>query len=556
MKKKTMLVTAVSVLLSGIAVAGCSSDKPADKAVETGSQATAQATTQATPKAPQAVSMSFYDRGSIPPEVGTPENNLWTKYIASKAGVDLKVVPIPRGESVAKFNTLVASGSAPDLVLEYDAGFRNQLYVQKQIMPIDDLINKYSTTYKETLAKFPLLKKLGTHDDGKLYDFGRVLGYVPYHYVLVREDWLKKLNLSVPTTVDELYQVTKAFAEKDPDGNGKKDTFGLNFSTTAPGDDSWINYIFQNVDWVLQDGKWTKDWDRAEAAAEFRKKLFDEGIVDKDFLTDKNGKKAEQDFVTGKTGIYGSGGSIKGFYTLYETLRKNVPDAKLIPIALPKSQFGQFSPDFNPPVQLTGALNVKTKNPEAAIKTVDFLSSKEWVKTTYVGQEGIHFKLDNGKEVPIDKDKNKKELDWLGDFRMLGGQYVYNEFDTTTKAFDQTKPFDKEVYDLSQQIFKLYITKDRPLAHITLPGFYPLLPSDIQFISKTLFDNGGPVKDIWNKAIVSGSSYSIKQAKQDAQSLWKKSDGDKLEAWYQDWYSKNKDTMVNQNDLLSLQFNN
>jgi putative aldouronate transport system substrate-binding protein len=438
--------------------------------------------------------------------------------------------------------------------MEYDGNFRTQMYEQKQLMPIGDLIDKYSTTYKELLAKFPLLKKLGTREDGKLYDFGRVLGYVPYHYVVVRQDWLDKLHLQVPKTTDELYQVAKAFATQDPDGDGKKDTYGLNLSTTAPGDDSWVNYMFQNVDWVVQDGKLMKDWDRAEAAAAFKKKLFDEGIVDKDFLTDKNGKKAEQDFVTGKTGVYGAAGN--GLYTLYQTLRKNVPNAKLVPIALPASQFGQFTPDFNPPVQLTGVLNAKTKDPEAAIKMVDFLSSQDWVKTTYSGIEGTHYKMDGGKEVPIDPDKNKKELDWLGDYRMLGGQYVYDEFDTTMKSFDQSKPFDKEFYDLGKQLFSLYITKDRPLARITLPGFFPDLPADMNFIAKNLMDSAGnPIKDLWSKAIVSGTSYSVSQAKQDAINLWKKSDGDKLEAWYQDWYTKNKDTMISQSDLISMNFN-
>ncbi|MGG1513898.1 extracellular solute-binding protein [Paenibacillus oryzisoli] len=552
MKKKTFTSTAVAVALVTTMAAGCSNSDDTGKSGANGSKDAAAANTA---KKPLSLSMSFYDRGNIPPEVGKPEENLWTKYLAEKTGVKLSIVPVPRNESVQKLNTLVASGSPPDLMMEYDGTFRTQLYTQKMLMPIDDAIDKYSTTYKELLAKFPLLKKLATREDGKMYDFGRVLGYVPFHYVLVRQDWLDKLHLQNPKTTDELYQVAKAFATQDPDGNGKNDTYGLNLSTTAPSDDGWVNYMFQNVDWVLANGKWTKDWDRAEAAAAFKKKLFDEGLVDKDFLTDKNGKKAEQDFVTGKTGVYGAGGNLKALYTLYQTLRKNVPDAKLVPIALPASQFGQFTPDFNPPVQLTGVMYAKAKDPEAAVKMVDFLSSQDWVKTTYTGIEGTHYKTVDGKAVAIDPEKNKKELDWLGDYRMLGGQYVYNEFDTTMASFDQSKPFDKEVYDLGKQMYSLYITKDRPLARITLPGFFPTLPADMNLVQKNLLDAAGnPIKDVWSKAIVSGSSYSIAQAKQDAQNIWKKSDGDKLESWYADWYTKNKDTMISQQDLVSMNF--
>ena len=39
----------------------------------------------------------------------------------------------------------------------------------------------------------------------------------------IRKDWLDRLGLSVPTTVDELYAVLKAFREQDPNGNGRKD---------------------------------------------------------------------------------------------------------------------------------------------------------------------------------------------------------------------------------------------------------------------------------------------------------------------------------------------
>ena len=40
---------------------------------------------------------------------------------------------------------------------------------------------------------------------------------------VVNKDWLNKLGLKKPTTVDELYDVLVAFRDKDPNGNVKKD---------------------------------------------------------------------------------------------------------------------------------------------------------------------------------------------------------------------------------------------------------------------------------------------------------------------------------------------
>ena len=45
--------------------------------------------------------------------------------------------------------------------------------------------------------------------------------------ILIRKDWLDKLGLKVPKTTDEFFEVMKAFTFKDPDGNGKNDTYGL-----------------------------------------------------------------------------------------------------------------------------------------------------------------------------------------------------------------------------------------------------------------------------------------------------------------------------------------
>ena len=41
------------------------------------------------------------------------------------------------------------------------------------------------------------------------------------------KDWLDKLGLEQPKTIDDFYNVPKAFKEQDPDGNGANDTYGM-----------------------------------------------------------------------------------------------------------------------------------------------------------------------------------------------------------------------------------------------------------------------------------------------------------------------------------------
>lgn len=47
----------------------------------------------------------------------------------------------------------------------------------------------------------------------------------------IRQDWLDRLGLKPPKTVDDLEAIAKAFVENDPDGNSKRDTIGLASST-------------------------------------------------------------------------------------------------------------------------------------------------------------------------------------------------------------------------------------------------------------------------------------------------------------------------------------
>ena len=48
-----------------------------------------------------------------------------------------------------------------------------------------------------------------------------------YHFHMVRKDWLDKLGLEEPSTMDEVADMLRAFINDDPDGDGEADTIGL-----------------------------------------------------------------------------------------------------------------------------------------------------------------------------------------------------------------------------------------------------------------------------------------------------------------------------------------
>ncbi|UUZ93409.1 extracellular solute-binding protein [Paenibacillus sp. P25] len=146
-RKYAMLVT--GLLSVAVVVAACSKEEPAGANGSTSAKR-------------GKINVSVYDRGNIAASEGTIENNRWTKWINENGPVDVSFTAIPRNNAKEKVNTLFSSGSAPDLLFEYSPEIKNPLYAQKQLMPIDDMINKYSTVYKKSAGANARPEKSGT----------------------------------------------------------------------------------------------------------------------------------------------------------------------------------------------------------------------------------------------------------------------------------------------------------------------------------------------------------------------------------------------------------
>lgn len=490
------------------------------------------------------ISVSVLDTGLVPAEEGTLENNRWTKWINEQLPFQVDFVAIPNSDQVQKYNTLFASSSAPDLIFSGNAEFRNQLYSQKQLLPLDELIEQHSTAYKNLLKQYPLLREAGVKPDGKLYEFGFVGSFEAGDAMLIRADWLKKLNLPVPKTAEELFAVAKAFTENDPNGTGRKDTKGIMLSSTGG---SNIDAMFQNAVWVVENGKMVRDRERAKEAAAFKKRLYDAGVADKDFLTDKTGDKAKQDWINGKLGIYGASMKARAFNE-FESLKKNNPDAEVIAIALPSTKYGQFSPNVVSPISMRGVVNIKTKDPVSVIQYMDFMV-EEGALTVKYGLENEHYRINaNGCRETTDRNKFMKEVNYTQFFWAYTlNRQAEKECGQRMNQYDPDKPLEKAFIDLLKQANALYLTQERPVPTVTVSDFMPTLPKELQMIVSGVSAN---INDLWAKAIVSGPGYTVEQAAADAEKLWLSAGGEKVEQFYHQWYEENQTKIKTNNDSL------
>lgn len=513
-------------------------------------ETTAAATDE--PKERGKITASIYDRGNVPAEEGTIEDNRYTKWLNGNGPAAVTFMSVPRWESQQRFNVLFASKEAPDLILEYDTNYRNQLYNQQLIMPLNDLIEQHSTAYRALLEENPILKKVTTKDDGKIYEFAKINGLQPNHVMWIRADWLDNLQLDVPQTTEELFEVAKAFKEQDPDQNNANDTYGMALSFISG---MIVDYMFGNVFTIYDKQPWypnekdelVHDWDRKLAATEFKKRLFNAGLVDKDFLTDGNGDKAKQDFINGKLGIWG--GTLD--YAVFEALRANFPKARMIPMPLPESMMGSFSPVLQNPAQAVAAVNVLAENPEAVMEYVDFMLSDE-AKTVMgygIADDG-HHSIVGGCPVANDSEEVKAQMSYRLDFFML----VSTDFSNLCEGWwnlkqENATELQWEMNELRFAASEAYLDENRPLPALTHSEHMPVLPADLQINQTNGFK---AIHDALVKSIISGSAYSVEQAIADGQAAWKQANGQEIDQWYADWYKENKNNAFLTKDMYAL----
>ncbi|MEV0386161.1 extracellular solute-binding protein [Nonomuraea sp. NPDC050643] len=318
-------------------------------------------------------------------------------------GKKLKVTWVPNAEYTEKMNVTLASDSIPQVVV---VDPKLPAFVKAaQAGAFWDLTDK--------LDKYPNLKpadaqtSLNSSINGKIYGLYRMRPLLR-SAVVIRKDWLKKVGLEEPKTIDEFYEVAKAFTEKDPDGNGKKDTYGLiipkwpgNYASASPYDviETWFG---APNGYGERDGKVVPGFDTPEfiEANKWLKKMVDEGLVNPDFATLDSAKWNEPFF-------HGRGGMIidvnirsRQVLDLFrEDGDQNYGDKVTMVGNLARSDGKKFSYPFTGYADSL-AISKQSVRTDAdldnVLKTLDKLATKEGQVLLQNGIEGRNFKVENG----------------------------------------------------------------------------------------------------------------------------------------------------------------
>ncbi|MHA6484158.1 stalk domain-containing protein [Paenibacillus sp. strain BS8-2] len=170
-------------------------------------------------------------------EVETP--TVLLEELKNKFKLDAEVSWVGPEFYKQKSMVMIAAGDMPSLML------LNDPYAFS-----DELMRSFAVNPKSVIADYPLLLQLaedgaGARDVyGEPYMIPRLSDPNHAAFPAIRQDWLSKLGLAIPTTMDELYAVMKAFANNDPDNNLIKDTYGLIGTTIGDHSLDWVEHVF------------------------------------------------------------------------------------------------------------------------------------------------------------------------------------------------------------------------------------------------------------------------------------------------------------------------
>lgn len=229
----------------------------------------------------------------------TYENNAYTRYLKKMLNIQNQdVFELEDGSTYEQaVEMAIQDKEIPDVLVVKGKDTLNQLVEQNLV---EDLSSVYEECTTERIKE--MYKSYGTSlldsatFDGKLYAFPDTVIDHGSMLLWLRSDWMEKLGVQEPTTLDEGMDIIRQFVEHDMAGNHK--TIGIACSTNLVSESSstyGVDPIFTEMGsmpgkWVLQqDGSvvYGSVTSQTKDALAYLHELYENGTIDSRFLLRK-----------------------------------------------------------------------------------------------------------------------------------------------------------------------------------------------------------------------------------------------------------------------------
>lgn len=446
MKKKfkgLVYVLCILILVSAL-LAACSATNDPDNTVGNKEETPtpSKPTEDSTSKEP----LVFTGMANLYASSPAKDSHFW-KLMEEKFNVDYTVNWSPADNYQEKLDLVLASGDIPDVMQITNTTAPSNLKAANAgaFWDLTEVLGDFS--------KYPNFKKLNpsawvlSKVDGKNYFIPRTRGNLD-SALFIRQDWLDKLKLEVPTTIEEFAEVMKVIAKSDPDGNGKIDTIGVipnpgyfaaAFGTRDPVRDSNGGIIHMNLTSNYAD------------YIEYMRGLYEAGAIANEFAL-FSGTQQEEMFMTGRSATFVKNSWHK--FRMEEETAKTDPAADVTLIPHLKGPNG-YAHIYD--LGYFGGMGISKKVEESKmLRIVEFFDATSAVENynfVNFGIEGVHYTIVDG--FPSLTDVGKQEVNNSFNAPFIFATNEFAKVDSPLAPMDynlQTREEMKELYNIEGKV--------------------------------------------------------------------------------------------------------
>jgi len=347
--------------------------------------------------------VELFDRGNFSSDymANGPSATWIQKTFGDPNNIQMQWVLVPRDKEIEKLNVMMASGDAPDVCFTYDdvvvAGYAKQ----GGLAALDASIQKYGPDLKAFLG--PEVLSYGVWG-GKQYAVPANRTSRSILGTWIRKDWLDTLGMPVPANKDQYLQTLRAFKNQDPGKLGDK-VQAMGFSTINM-IMFWTNLMYSFYDSMAERDRaqWIGSFDKsmrdigipgAKEGLRFLNTLNSEGLLSPDWALQTDRKAIDAALANGYVGSFTANAIYLWAYNIIDSIEKNSPQSVWVPCDPFTNKQGQTPKLWTSPIGILTIVPASSKNVDAAIKYLNWMSVYDnGVKLQY-GDKGVHYDLDS-----------------------------------------------------------------------------------------------------------------------------------------------------------------
>lgn len=330
------------------------------------------------------------------------DDDMYTKELSRLSGYDLHFEFLGHGTDFTQQMTVrFASKDMADVVRTDSilSSMHPGAVEQGVFTDLTPLIEKYGQNLKKKIPQSawdsPKVSK-----DGKIYGIPYLSAVPAYRVIYIRQDWLDKLNMPQPKTLDDYLKFFEAVKTQDMNGNGDpNDEYGFYVRENLDYSDLFFKeFGVHPGEWVYRDGQFQPGMIQPEIkeGLKFWKNLYEKGYVNSNLFTNKSADW-RAGIKQGKGGMWMH--DVPNYAEDWQpSLFVNEKNVKVAMLEGPEGPKGKGLTPENDQVNYVRVVPSSSKNAENVIKFLDWAVSNEAAEKFFAyGIEGHNYKIENGK---------------------------------------------------------------------------------------------------------------------------------------------------------------